>query len=211
VNVELQGKGKSKAGVPVRPTSDADAIVAGIMAELEGRGPAPAAADALATTTAPIPMATPARVSKGKKVAATLTPVADEAPLESTVAEVRPAPKPKLAAKARSVVAAPSGAGVDIDDTFVPPATPVNGAAPMLTEQQQKAAVRAVQAAKAAEAEQRKRKLEERKVKKAEQVRLARGACAVLSSLFPFRPCHRSTEGVCVMSALACRRKRRFA
>ena len=168
----MQDKGKASKPTAAAPTTDADAIVAGIMAELEGRGTAPAAAEALATA-APAPEATGAKSAGGKgakkggadkgaaaegkgaaangkaangKVAAAAaapiaTPAVDDmlaAPPGIKAAE-RDAGAPASAAKApKATSAKPKAAAVapaksvakpalDIDDTFVPPASTPKG------------------------------------------------------------------------------------
>lgn len=164
--------------------ADSEAILADIMAEVEGRAPAKSAAEVAArsvtmpSTSAAVPKNGAA--AKKRATAATIaTPVSD-----MVAAEIVPASKVSPAKPAKPAKVEPPGMPIQpaesrsrsipaasvADEPFVPPADYMKPAAPELSPAQLKEMIRKEQLAKAAEAEERKKQQLERKAKKAQKV-----------------------------------------
>lgn len=159
--------------------ANSEAILADIMAEVEGRAPAKSAAEVAAqsvtmpNTAASFPK-NGTSGAKGRSAPAKIaTPASDMVPAEITAA-AKAAPLKQAvrdAAEASSQVATRAmPAKVVHDEPFVPPAEYIKPAAPQMTPEELKEKVRKEQMQKAAEAEERKKQQLERKLKKAEKV-----------------------------------------
>ena len=189
----IQGK-KAQRAAGTAAVANSDAIMADIMAEIEGRAPAKSAAEFAAQNVsmpdAAAPKAAKANVKKAAKAApADVSTPASEAFMKRA-AEERKAEKIKVekAAPAPAKAAAPPAteaaskpaatktkaraAPMFEEEPFVPPAMYLSKQAPEPTIAEQKAKIRQEQMAKAAEAEARKKQQAERKTKKAEKVRV---------------------------------------
>lgn len=186
--MQAKSKAQRDTGAVV---SNSDAIIAGIMAEIEGRAPAKSAAEVAAqNVTMPEPEArAPRAAATGKKAAAkpaatnVATPAAEalmkRAAEESKADKSMPAPTKAAAPLATEATIKPAATKVKAraaplfeDEPFVPPAMYLSKQTPAPTAAEQKAKIRAEQMAKAAEAEARKKQQAERKTKKVEKVRL---------------------------------------
>lgn len=177
------GKSSKKSAADSAMLANSEAILAGIMAEVEGRAPAKSAAEVAAqsvtmpSSSASAPKNGASAARKRTSPAQIATPASDMVPTEITAAVKASPVKPATpeaagmsvpsAAKSRAVRAAPA-----IADEFVPPADYIKPAAPELTPAQAKELVRKEQMAKALEAEERKKLQIERKVQKAQKVSL---------------------------------------
>lgn len=162
--------------------ANSEAILAGIMAEVEGRAPAKSAAEVAAqsvtmpSTAASVPKNGSGAAKKRAAPAEIATPAADMVPTEITAA-VKASPVKPITPETAGVRAQPAAAKTRAitaalldDEPFVPPADYIKPAVPELTPAQVKEMVRKEQMAKAAEAEERKKQQLERKAKKAQKV-----------------------------------------
>lgn len=176
------GKSAKKSAAESSMLANSEAILADIMAEVEGRAPAKSAAEVAAqsvtmpSTAASVPK-NGAAAKKRSAPAQIATPAADMVPAEITAAvkasPVKPSTpengsvlEPPRAAKTRAMPAP-----VVDDEPFVPPADYIKPAAPELSPAELKEKVRKEQMAKAAEAEERKKQQLERKAKKAQKAK----------------------------------------
>jgi hypothetical protein len=184
-------KSKPQYGAGAAAVPNSDAIIADIMAEIEGRAPAKSAAEVAAqNVTMPEPEAKEAKPKRagnnGKKAAEAVpaniaTPAAEafmkRAAEESKAEKSVPAPAKAAAPPATEAASKPAAtkvraraAPVFEEEPFVPPAMYLSKPAPVPTAAEQKAKIRQEQMAKAAEAEARKKQQAERKTKRAEKV-----------------------------------------
>lgn len=176
------GKAAKKSAAESSMLANSEAILADIMAEVEGRAPAKSAAEVAAqsvtmpSTAASVPK-NGAAAAKRSTPAQIATPAADMVPAEITAA-VKASPVKPTTPENGGIRAAPAvtksramPAAVLDDEPFVPPADYIKPAAPELSPAQLKEKVRKEQMAKAAEAEERKKQQLERKAKKAQKAK----------------------------------------
>lgn len=190
-SIDLNGPGKTakngksgkKSTAESSMLANSEAILAGIMAEVEGRAPAKSAAEVAAqsvtmpSTAASVPKNGSGAAKKRAAPAEIATPAADMVPTEITAA-VKASPVKPITPETAGVRAQPAAAKTRAitaalldDEPFVPPADYIKPAVPELTPAQVKEMVRKEQMAKAAEAEERKKQQLERKAKKAQKAK----------------------------------------